>query len=359
MAPPFFDSSIAKKRDQVMAVDLGSRTTKAVWIQRHGQGLALCGFTLLDAPIYEKTMSRDLLSEHLRAVNRALQPKTKYVSLTVGLNDAQVRHADIPRMPIPDMRLLLKFNSKTYLQQDLAGYVFDCHVGAQQSPNSKSADKLKDPAGAQKQKVLVAGARAQLIDDFVEGAKGAGLVADCIVPTLIGPVNSFERAMPELFAKEAIALLDVGFRNSSICILMDGELALSRVVGIGSDKLTSGLAESLNISYAEAESIKIGMPAEVQSQLESLVLPLGREFRASIDFFEHQQDRAVSQAFITGGSARSEMIVRILQQELMIDCKVLDPTANLEKQLSAEQLSEIDPLAPQLAVALGTAMAAL
>ena len=271
-----------------------------------------------------------------------------------------MRQAELPRRPIPDLRLLLKLNSKAYLQQDLSGYIFDCYVSAKAAPEPKAPEGGKEPAAAQqKQKVLVAGARDQLINDFVAAAKSAGLVAAYITPTLIGPINCFERAMPEVFAKEAVALVDLGFRSSSICILMEGELALSRVVTIGGDKLTQSLADILNISYAEAEGIKVGIPTEVQSHIESMIQPLGREFRASIDFFEHQQDRTVSQVFVTGGSARSEVILHALQQELMLECKVLNPTSCLEKQLPPQQMSEIEGAAPQLAVALGTAMACL
>src|SRR5947209_8002430 len=142
--------------------------------------------------------------------------------------------------------------------------------------------------------------------------RNTGLTADQVVPGLLGPVNAFELAMPEIFAQNVVALVDIGFRNSSICILQQGDLVLSRVVAIGGDRLTTGLAESLGISYAEAEGIKVGMPTEVQTSLEALVLPLGRELRASIDFFEHQQDKAVSQVFISGVSARSEFIIKTL-----------------------------------------------
>jgi type IV pilus assembly protein PilM len=342
----------------MMAVDLGSRTTKAVCVQRRGQGFALCGFTLLDAPIYEKTLPPELLSEHLKAVAQALRPTTKYVSLTAGVNDAQVRHADIPRMPVHDMRMVLKLNSKNYLQQDLPNHVFDCYISAR-TQQPKPSDKPLDPGSSQKQRVLVAAARQQFVKDLVQGAKGAGLIADCIVPGLIGPVNTFEKALPEVFKKEAVALVDIGFKNSSICVLLEGELILSRVVGIGGDKLTNGVAEALSISYAEAEGIKIGMPAEVLPQLESFLIPLGRELRASIDFFEHQQDRPISQVFVTGGSARSEFIVQKLQQELMVECKVLNPTTFLQMQLPPQQTAEIEQVAPQLTVALGAALAAL
>jgi type IV pilus assembly protein PilM len=361
MALPFFDSRAGKQRDRMLAVDLGGRTTKAVHVQRRGQGYALCGYALLDAPIFDKTLSADLLTEHLKAVGQALEFKTRMVALTIGVNDAVVRHTEMPPLPADDMRLVLKHSSRAYLQQELANYVFDCHVLASAVPerSAKSVESPKALPGPQKQKILVAGARKQLIDDFVDGARRAGLVAECIVPGLIGPVNAFEKAMPDVFAHEAVALVDLGFKNSSICILQQGDLILSRVVAIGGDRVTNGLAEALNVSYAEAEGIKIGMPTEVQAQLESLVLPLGRELRASIDFFEHQQDQPVTQAFITGGSARSEFIVRTLQHEMMIDCKILNPTTFLQMELPPQQTVDLEQVAPQLTVALGAALAAL
>ena len=358
MRLPFFDSASRAKRDEMAAVDLGSRTTKAIHLQRRGEGFALCGYALLDAPIFEKTLSAELLTEHLKAVAQALQLKTKYVTLALRVDDAQVRHADIPRIPLSDMRVVLKLNPKTYLQQDLPGHVFDCHISAR-NHQPKADEKPKALGGAPKERILVAGARQQLIDDFVHGAKAAGLIPQCITPGLIGPVNTFERAMPELFQKEAVALVDIGFRNSSICIVREGELLLSRVVAIGGDRLTSGLAENLNISYAEAEGIKLGMPGEVQAALEALLLPLGRELRASMDFFEHQHDCPVSQVFLTGGSSRSEFIVQRLKQELMVDCKILNPLAFLRVELPPEQTSEIEQIAPQLSVAVGAALATL
>ncbi len=359
MALPFFDSGRRKKRDQMLAVDLGGRTTKAVHVQRRGNAFALCGYALLDAPIFDKTLSADLLTEHLKAVGQALQTKTKYVTMTVGVNDAIVRHAEMPRLPQDDMRLVLKHSSRVYLQQELTNHLFDCHVVSANSQPAKNAEPAKPQAGPPKQKVLVAAARKQMVDEFVEGSRRAGLVADQIVPGLIGPVNAFELAAPDAFANEVAALVDLGFKNSSISILQQGELILSRTVGIGGDRLTGGLAETLNISYAEAEGIKVGMPTEVQAQLESLVLPLGRELRASIDFFEHQQDRPVTQVYVTGGSARSSLIMQTLQQELMIECRVLNPTPALQLELPSHQSAEIEQVGPQLTVALGAALAAL
>jgi Tfp pilus assembly PilM family ATPase len=90
-----------------------------------------------------------------------------------------------------------------------------------------------------------------------------------------------------------------------------------------------------------------------------LLAPLGRELRASIDFFEHQQDRTVSQVYVSGGSARSDYILETLQTELMAPCVRWNPTQSLTLSLPANQGEGIEPCAPQLAVAVGAALAVL
>src|ERR1035441_2999229 len=105
MALPFFDSRARKHHDRMLAVDLGSRTTKAVHVQRRDQCFALGGYALLDAPIFDKTLSANLLAEHLKAVAQLLGAKSKAVTLTIGVNDAVVRHTEMPRLSADDMRL--------------------------------------------------------------------------------------------------------------------------------------------------------------------------------------------------------------------------------------------------------------
>ena len=353
MALPFLNGQ-TKKRDQIIAIDLGGRATKAIHMQRRGSNYVLLRYCVMDAPIFEKNVSVELLAEHLKAVCQSLEAKTKYVSIAIGVNDSIVRHAELPQIPIEDMRQILKNNTKNYLQQDLPGHTFDCYF----ITSRPAGEAVKINATSQKLKVLVGGAKKQLTEDIQTAVKNAGYIPDSIVPGLVGPVNAFELAMPEIFNSDPVALVDIGFKSSSISLLLKGELILSRVVNIGGDKLTAGLAESMGISYAEAEGIKVGMPAEVQANLEPLLLPLGRELRASVDFFEHQQDRTVSQIFISGGSARSEFIVKSLETELLATCKAWNPAATLQIALPPAQVAEIEHVAPQLAVAVGTAAVA-
>lgn len=359
MALPFLNGSKRKKRTQIISVDLGARTTKAVLLEQRGEVWALCRYALLDAPIFDKKISSELLAEHLKSVVEALETDAKYLTLSVGLDDAVVRQVELPQIPIEDMRLVLKNNTKGYLQQDLPGHVFDCYIFPAKQLMAGKLPETPKVAGLSKLKVLVTGAKQQLVADYQMAIKEAGLVADYMVPGLVGPINAFEMALPEVFNNETVALVDIGFKHTSICVLDRGELALMRVVSIGGDKMTAGLAEVMSISYAEAEGIKVGMAPEVQSSLEMQVLPLGRELRASLDFFEHQQDRPVTQVYVSGGSARSEMILEILRAELIVECKTWNPTRFLQLALPGQQAVEIEHIGSQLTVAVGAALMAL
>ncbi len=345
----------SKRRTHVVAIDLGGRATKAVHMHRQGEVFELLQYAVIDAPWAEKTLSADTLSDHLKQACQLLGARTKQVVLGVGCNDSLLRHAEVPMVPVGDLRLMMKYNSKNYLQQDLPDYVFDCYVLPARSLTPPGGE---GPKVGQKCRVLVGGAKKDFLEMLQTAAKNAGLTAEQVTPSLVGLANSFELAQPEAFTNEVVALVDIGFKSSTICIVLKGDLSLSRVVSIGGDKLTSGLSEAMNISHAEAEGIKIGMPGEVQSAITALLMPLGRELRASIDFFEHQQDKSVSQVFVSGASAKSPLIIEALQSELMIPCKSWNPLSFVKLDLPPQQMAEIEQHAPELGPALGAAVAA-
>lgn len=356
MGVPFL-SSRAGRREQVVAVDLGARSTKAVYVQRRGEKFNLLNFVVLDTPVIEKTSSPDVLGEHFKNVLRALGAKSKQVTLALGDNETVFRQIEVPLVPVSDLRRMLKFNSKSYLQQEFTDHVFDCQYGTTLPGAAKSGDAAKAAGGVQKQKAFIGGVRQQTLDGIQAACKSAGLQADHVMPGAVGPVNAFELSEADSFSKEVVALVELGFRSTSITILDCGEIMLNRVVAIGGDRLTAGLAESLGISYQEAENIKIGMPAEVEQNLEPLIHPLGRELRASIDYFENHHDKAVSKVFLSGASASGEIVVQTLQTELMVPCQIWSPTKHLQLNLPPERMSEVEQAGSKLAVAIGAAAA--
>jgi type IV pilus assembly protein PilM len=339
-----------KRRDQIVSIDLGGRSTKAVLLQRRGAGFGLARYCVAESVTGEELLDPAKLGEHLKSVTASLGAKTKKVVISLGVTESMLRSTELPQIPVSDMRNMLKLNTKNHLQQELPDHAFDCCV----IPPRADAPKPEPGKGA-KFKVWVGAAPNGVINRLQAAVKHAGLESDQLTIGSLGPVNAFESAMPDVFANDVVALVDLGFKNSSINILSKGELMLSRVVALGGDKLTSTLAELMNISYAEAEGIKIGMPQEVESTLLPALTALARELRASIDFFETQSDQPVGAIYFSGGAARSEYFIQVLQADLILPCRVWNPAAGLQLELQPEQVGELEHMASQMAVAIGAA----
>ena len=353
MALPF-KALQPKKRSQIVAIDLGSRTTKAVHLQRKGVGFELLSYSILDTPVADKSAPYAKLPEHLKQLMQDLGARTKQVAFALGVSDAMLRQVDLPFLPAADLRQMLKFNTKNYLQQELPDHVFDSFFFPPKG--GTVADSLKP---GQKCKALVGACKRQLITDLVNAAKEAGLSVEMVVPGLVGTANAFELSQPELFEKEVLALIDIGYKHTTISVLENGQLALTRMVGIGGEKLTGGLAESLGVSSTEAEAMKIALSEELQWTMRTLLDPLGKELHDSIFFYSTQAERTVNQVFFSGGSARSEFIINTLREQLSTETRTWNPLGTIQPLVSSQKLVELEQVAPQLAVAVGTALAAL
>lgn len=350
MALPTSSKKVFK--DRVVAIDLGSKSTKATLIKAHGVGqLTLEAYSIRETPPMEGGLSADnqqALASHLKNVLKDLGQKPKRLGVVIGISESILRQVEMPITELTGMRQMLKFGSKKYLQQELSDFTFDVFVPGTEEESGMSKAQM------QKGKVLIGGVRTQLIDSLQSAVKPLGVGLDHIGISLVEMVNGFEFALPEPYSQETIALVDIGFKNTTITILKSGEMALNRVLALGGDKFTGGLAEALNLDYDEAESIKIGMPPEIESMLEAQLSNLGQELRVSIDFFEHQQDTPVTQVFISGGSAKSDFILNALQTELMIPCHRWNPLNSINTSGGDFPRLQLD--AVQLGVAIGGAL---
>jgi len=353
MALPFLGGG-AKQLDQILGIDLGAHSAKAVHVQRRGNQVFLLGFAVLEGSSTSSGNEAEPPPQRLGKLASALGGRSKQVALVVNASEGIVRPADLPMVPVSDMRTMLKLNPRNYLQQDLTDCTFDCFILP-----PRPGVKAELPRPGQKTKVLVGALKNSSVESHLTAARTAGLQPEALVPELICPVNTFESAMPEAFSRDAVALVDLGFRHSSICVLMDGELVLSRVVGIGGDRLTTGLAEALGTSYGEAEGIKVGLVQEVEASIGPLLSPLSRELRASVDYFEHQHDRTVGHVYVSGAAARSDFLLQQLQTELMVPCAPWNPVAGVTPSLPASQMATLEQNAPLLTTALGAAFSVI
>jgi type IV pilus assembly protein PilM len=336
------------QREEMVAIDLGARTTKAVQVRRVGDDYLLFNYVLVDAPGKEKALSRSVWSDHLRKVLRALGSSSRRVVFSVGSENALLSQLDLPGASASDLRKMIKLSPRAYLQQDLPDHVFDCHVGV-------AAEEEPEIGGLRprrKSRVLVASARRSLVEDLVDGARDAGLSVECVTLGQVAVANAFRHTHRESLG-QPVALIDIGFRNSTISILQDGELALTRVVNLGAERLTAVLDQASLGGAPEPTDEENPLTDALQVSVQKAIIALAREIDASIGFFLSQHDQPVIQLYVSGGSARSHFILQTLEAELGLPCRNWNPTATFELKMPRTKGSEIDYEAPQLAGAVG------
>lgn len=336
--------------NQIIAIDLGSRSTKAVCIEKDGEALRLVSYTIQDRPDHRKNLSRESLSKHLSAVTEALNTKTKNTVLIVGATESLLCHAEMPVIEGSQMRKMVKLNPKLYFQQELPNHSFDCFVLHQGTDSKASSGKA-----IRKAKTLIVAIKDGLLKYLVSSAESAGLDVQQVTTSQTGAANAFLNSS-EMAHNKVVALVDIGFSNSTISVLVNGEITLTRVVNIGADKFTSGLAEAMNITYSVAEGLMQIMPDKVHAQLKTILLPLSHELSNSIHFFEQKEDNKIAEVYVSGGSARSKLIFNILQSELNLPCRSWDPISSLKVKFTTAQMAALQQESPQLTVAIGAAL---
>jgi Tfp pilus assembly PilM family ATPase len=168
-------------------------------------------------------------------------------------------------------------------------------------------------------------------------------------------VNAFQICQTELCAKEAVLVLDIGARVTSMNFLRQGLPAMTRAMDFGGGRLTTAIAQALGLEPAGAEEEKRNLSEFMQPVVQSALMPLARELRATIDFFERQQECHLGQIFAAGGTACSPTILGLLGEAAGIKVTPWNPTANFE----ADNATGLEAVAPCLAAAVGAAGARL
>ncbi|PYL01537.1 MAG: hypothetical protein DME19_01350, partial [Verrucomicrobia bacterium] len=334
------------RRDEIVAIDFGYQVTKAVHVRRGGSGIRLLKYVLIETPIYEKSPSRELLTDHFKAVVTALGATGRPGVIAIGAGDSWLSHAELPASNASDLRKMIKLSPKTYLQQDLPDFLFDCYLKTVPGESGGTTRTRR------KAKVLVGGAKRRLVETFQEAARDAGLVVEEITLSQIGVVNAL-RALPSDSHAEVAALLDIGANHSSIGVLMNGELALTRLVNVGAGKLADFFGKT------GTADLRSGKMDEFQAKVHGLISTLSKELSASIDFFETQSEAKVTEIVVSGGVARSQFILQSLEAELEIPCETWTPAKCRELELPERQKNEVDYEGPQLAVAVGLGLGSL
>jgi Tfp pilus assembly PilM family ATPase len=253
-------------------------------------------------------------------------------------------------MPLDEVRNALKLNSARFLRRDFSNYYLDAVELCEPAHNGKGKKSIT-------MKVLVGGANREEVLWYRDALTAAKIRPERMELAAVSVVNAFQFTNKEICEKEIVLLVDVGARSTSINFLRFGQPLMTRIMHFGGVQISEYLAQALAIQSTAAEEEKIKMSSGVQPLIKIAILPLAKELRSSIDFFERQQECHVGKAFACGGSACGASILDFLSEEVGLRIECWNPVQSFDTSHFNGEGPRLVAIAPSLAAAVGAAAA--
>jgi len=287
---------------QVLAIELGSTTSKAVYLARAKNKVETVAHAVCDSPLGSEEPSPTVLAALFSKLAEAVGYRGKDLVLALPMRDAVLQSMLLPDVPDSELRQILKLSGRKYFHHD-GNFAFDT------LPFSTASAPQLPRMRAQKN-VLVVGAKSEWVHHAQKAAGLAKLRLRTLTLSQLGSVAALRLTMQEALCERSIVLLDFGFNCATISLLVNGNPTVTRVIDIDGERLNRGLADSYRVSANVPADLKMDM---IRSRMREHLAPLAQEFRAAIEFFQSEHDCYITNGVITGDLAESDLLVETLQ----------------------------------------------
>jgi type IV pilus assembly protein PilM len=158
-----------------------------------------------------------------------------------------------------------------------------------------------------------------------------------------------------------VALLNLGASVMNINILKGSTPLFTRDVSVGGHQYTDSLQKELDLSFEDAEALKLGQKVGTVSEdaklpiLQQVTEIIVLEIQKTFDFFRATATgEHIERIYLAGGSSQVQGLIEALRQEFSIPVEGLNPFQKIEPPAGNSEL--YDKNSAQLAVAVGLAL---
>jgi type IV pilus assembly protein PilM len=349
--------TMAKTSNSVVGIDLGKHVFKSVLLQRKSADrFVLTNYASRAVP--ETIDTADELAQQIKLLLKEMGGSAKSCAVASSDPAALLRIIEQPNTPVELLRSALRLNGLAVLNQECKEFVLDCApVSAVALAGVSANGGVMENSG--KTRYLVGGMLRPAVKQISEAMSKTKMTANILQLAPICSFNAFEFAYPEVFANEAFLLLDMGHQQCTVLIGQKTELMLVRSIDYGGKQFGEALTADGAIDADSARLLMEQGDAGMAETCRSSLLELATEVRNSIGFFEGQCEESIHRIFVSGGLAKTEMILQILSDDLGLPCEIWDPLETCEVALPQAKRQALSNEFVSLNVACGAAISYL
>ena len=339
-----------KKKDAV-AFDIGSNSIKLVQMSQTKKGWELTRLgmaelppeAIVDGSIIDSMTVTNTLKELIR--EHGVKVKDAVSSLTG--HSVIIKKVSFPAMSEEELADSIQWEAEQYIPFPITDVNIDFQIlGA-------------DTEGRGQMDVMLVAVKKDVINDYTNVIKEAGLNPVVIDVDSFALENMMEINYP-VAPGENIAMVNIGASITSISVIFAGLTIFTRSLPMGGNQFTEEIQRQLNVSFKDAEEMKIGKKPEGETPIapavESIASNLTFEVKRSLDFFlGGSQGSYVSKIYLSGGGSLVAGLKDLMQEKTSIPAEVVNPFKNIEANPKHFDKEKLKDSAPFFAVAVGLA----
>jgi len=350
-----------EKHNQLIGLDIGSNTIKAVEIDHTGKELVLKNFGIIELPnsaivegmIKEKSVVVTAIGNLLSN----LKIRNKNIATSVSGYSVIVKKVNVPtKRGAPDFQEKVQAAAEQYIPFNINEVEIDYEILPKEAEGN---DNRNSPIA--NEDILLVAAKKEIIEERISLLNDVGLAPMVMDVDLLALQNVFEISTDAEDRKGLNAIINLGAEKLEINIVHNGISLFSRDSALGGSLLTGAIMTSFNEPFEEAEAIKLGWkPVEDISKLRELfiklVLDWVSEIKRVIDFVGNTySDEPLKKIFLTGGACRLPGFKDYLKRETGLPVEELNPFKSLQTKKKFDP-NYLNYMGPQAAVAVGLAL---
>lgn len=341
------------KKENLVGLDIGSRSIKAAQIVDSKRGQMLKHFGMVDiahGAIEEGTINDpESVAQSIQQLFKSNSIKQNNVAVSIGGYSVIVKKINVQTMAEEQLQETIHFEAEQYIPFDISDVNLDFQILGEDENNSNQMN------------VFLVAAKKEMVNDYINLVNLAGL-NPCIVDVeAFALQNTFESNYDA--QDDNIALIDIGASKTSLNILKGSSSVFMRDVSLGCGQINQKIMSLTECTFEEAEQLKYGedsdrlTPEDLKGIVSSVVADWCTEIRRALDFFysTYPEDQ-IKRIILSGGGANISEFRQLLATEASAEVESLNPFQKFH--LNGKNLDDayIQQIGPQAAISMGLAM---
>ncbi|MBU1043031.1 MAG: type IV pilus assembly protein PilM [Candidatus Omnitrophica bacterium] len=336
---------------KLVGIDIGSDLIKIAVLKEAPIGTRLISLACVEIPLpaAEETpedVKKRINSAFKKAISQ-LTTKIKKVNTIIITPSLNIKNLSLPSMPAEELKESVRWEMEQNITYPIDTATVDFLV---------SGETIR--SGAKNLELEVVAAQSEEINQFIQRYTRNKLIVSSINIPAFCLWNTFQKSN-QWKEDDTIALVDIGAASTKISIFTKNILRFTREIFFGGKSLTQTLQKDHNLSYEEAENLKLRYGLSEASAYYSTIADTLKQLSGQMDrsfgYYKAQfHIERIDRLVIYGGTAKLINLDKFLTEELGIYAEIGLPLNGL--LFNQKAFENIDDFSAFFAIAIGAAL---